>query len=209
MVAPAAPHIRSRVMPIVMIRKDLYERVWAEPIQKLSKEFGLSDVGLAKVCRRYGIPIRPRGYWAKKQAGKRVAQSPLPAQGPQGYGEQIRLAGPSARRVALAVAPEPPHPMIAAESDPENEISVPDDLRIRHSLLRSTREYWRIMRRSNHRWDVPLPPHLVLNVSTEAQARVLRLLQALFTALEHRGYCLVAAAHWRLDDLKLCANDQP
>ena len=180
------------VMPIVISRKDLYERVWAEPIQKLSKEYGLSDVGLAKVCRRYDIPIPPRGYWAKKQAGKRVAQPPLPPQGPQGYGDQIRLAGPSARPVPPAVAPEPPHPLIAAESDPENEISVPDDLRIRHSLLRSTREYWRIIRRSNHRWDVPLPPHLVLNVSAEAQARVLRLLQALFTALEHRGYELLA-----------------
>ena len=49
-------------MPIVISRKDLYERVWAEPIQKLSKEYGLSDVGLAKVCRRYNIPIPPRGY---------------------------------------------------------------------------------------------------------------------------------------------------
>ena len=179
-------------MPIVISRKDLYERVWAEPIQKLSKEYGLSDVGLAKVCRRYDIPIPPRGYWAKKQAGKRVAQPPLPPQSPQGYGDQIRLAGPSARPVPPAVAAEPPHPLIAAESDPENEISVPDDLRIRHSLLRSTREYWRIIRRSNHRWDVPLPPHLVLNVSTEAQARVPRLLQALFTALENRGYELLA-----------------
>ena len=82
-------------MPIVITRKDLYERVWAEPIQKLSKEYGLSDVGLAKVCRRYDIPIPPRGHWAKKQAGKRVAQPPLPPQGAHGYGDQIRLAGPS------------------------------------------------------------------------------------------------------------------
>jgi hypothetical protein len=32
-------------MPIVITRKHLYERVWVEPIQKLSKEYGLSDVG--------------------------------------------------------------------------------------------------------------------------------------------------------------------
>jgi hypothetical protein len=113
---------------------------------------------------------------------------------PQGYGDQIRLAGPSARPVPPAAAPEPPHPLM----DPENEIAVPDDLRIRHSLLRSTREYWRIIRRSNYRWDVPLPPHFVLNVSTEAQTRVLRLLQALFTALEHRGYELLAGDRRRI-----------
>ena len=61
-------------MSIAISRKDLYERVWAEPIQKVSKDYGLSDVGLAKICRRYNIPIPPpRGYWAKKQAGKRVS----------------------------------------------------------------------------------------------------------------------------------------
>ena len=48
-------------MAIVITRTELYERVWAEPIRKLSKEYGLSDVGLAKVCRRYDIPIPPRG----------------------------------------------------------------------------------------------------------------------------------------------------
>ena len=64
-------------MPIDISRRDLYERVWAEPIQKLSKEYGLSDVGLAKVCHRHNIPVPPRGYWAKKQAGKRVSRPSL------------------------------------------------------------------------------------------------------------------------------------
>jgi hypothetical protein len=189
---PLRPAHTIDVMAIVITRKELYERVWAEPIQKLSKEYGLSDVGLAKICRRYEIPIPPRGHWAKKQAGKRVAQPPFPTQGPKGYGDQIRLAGPPAPPAPPAEAPEPLHPLLAAESNPENEISVPDDLRIRHPMLRSTLEYWRLIRRSNHRWDVPLPPHLVLNVSTEAQARALRLLQALFTALKHRSYELFA-----------------
>lgn len=43
-------------MSIVLTRKELYDRVWSEPMQRLSKEFGLSDVGLAKTCGRYAIP---------------------------------------------------------------------------------------------------------------------------------------------------------
>lgn len=68
-------------MPVAVSRKDLYEHVWADPIQKLSKEYGLSDVGLVKSCHRYNIPVPPRGYWAKQQAGKRVSKPSLPTEG--------------------------------------------------------------------------------------------------------------------------------
>lgn len=174
-------------MPIEISRKDLYERVWAEPIQKLSREYGLSDVGLAKICHRYNIPVPPRGYWAKLQAGKRVSKPSLPPEGPKGYGDEIRLSGPRAQPPDPVALPAP-HPLIAAESDPSNTISVPEDLRIRHELLRSTREHWRIVQRPNFHWDVKLPDHINITVSKLTEARSLRLLQALFTALEGRGH---------------------
>jgi hypothetical protein len=37
----------------------------------------MSDVGLAKVCRRAGIPTPPRGYWAKVRQGRKVQREPL------------------------------------------------------------------------------------------------------------------------------------
>lgn len=178
-------------MLIRITRKELYDRVWAEPIQKLSKEYGLSDVGLAKICHRYNIPVPPRGYWAKQQAGKRVSKPSLPPDGRKGYGDEIRLPGPPTQPPdppEPVLPPALPHPLIAAESDPSNSISVPEDLRIRHELLRSTREYWRIVQRPNFRWEVKLPDHFNINVSKPTEARSLRLLQALFTALEHRGH---------------------
>lgn len=59
-------------------RQALYDRVWDTPMSRLAKEFGLSDRGLAKLCARHDIPVPPRGYWAKKQAGHKVRQTPLP-----------------------------------------------------------------------------------------------------------------------------------
>jgi ATP-binding cassette subfamily B protein len=65
-------------------RQELYDLVWSEPMQKLAKRFGLSDVGLAKACRSADIPRPGRGYWARLAAGKRVVKAALP---PRGLGE--------------------------------------------------------------------------------------------------------------------------
>jgi hypothetical protein len=61
-----------------MKRSKLYELVWSKPMTKLGAELGISDVGLAKACRRHAIPVPPRGHWAKLQAGKASPKLPLP-----------------------------------------------------------------------------------------------------------------------------------
>ena len=53
-------------------REELYRLVWTEPMTKVAPRFGLSDVGLAKVCRKYQIPRPPVGYWAKIGVGQHV-----------------------------------------------------------------------------------------------------------------------------------------
>jgi hypothetical protein len=57
-------------------RQKLYEEIWSEPIQHVAKKYGVSDVGLAKVCRKLDIPRPGRGYWAIKAAGKPVPRQP-------------------------------------------------------------------------------------------------------------------------------------
>src|SRR5262249_31845236 len=60
-------------------RGEIYNEIWSEPIQRVAKRYNLSDVGLAKVCRRLNIPRPGRGHWAMKAAGKPVQpQPPLP-----------------------------------------------------------------------------------------------------------------------------------
>jgi hypothetical protein len=49
---------------------------------RLAKEYGLSDSGLAKICRKHNIPRPPRGFWAKTAAGQKLKHTPLPAGDP-------------------------------------------------------------------------------------------------------------------------------
>lgn len=60
-----------------LTREQLYERVWATPLQRLAVEFGLSDVALAKRCRRLQVPTPPRGYWARLEAGQTPRRAKL------------------------------------------------------------------------------------------------------------------------------------
>lgn len=62
-------------------RAQIYEMIWSQPIQQVAPSLGLSDVGLAKLCKRYDIPRPPRGYWAKIQHGQAPPKTPLPDPG--------------------------------------------------------------------------------------------------------------------------------
>src|ERR1700733_3246456 len=87
-------------------RDELYEEVWSTPMRTLAKKYGISDVGLAKVCRKLAIPLPGLGYWAKKAAGQKLKQTPLPP---------LR-AGIAPQKPAPR--PEPPRPSSIA-TDPE------------------------------------------------------------------------------------------
>lgn len=65
-------------MTTIITRKQLYDRVWRQPMVHIAREFGVSDVGLRKACQRHGIPTPGAGHWAKVANGKRVTISSLP-----------------------------------------------------------------------------------------------------------------------------------
>jgi len=60
-------------------RQKLFDEVWATPVTKLAKDYGLSDVGLRKICVSLDVPLPPRGYWAKLAAGKKIPKPALHA----------------------------------------------------------------------------------------------------------------------------------
>ena len=61
-----------------LTREELFNFVWAKPMTAVGRDFGISDRAMAKVCAKKQVPVPPRGYWAKKNAGKTVAKLPLP-----------------------------------------------------------------------------------------------------------------------------------
>jgi hypothetical protein len=73
-------------------RLQLYELVWTDPMSTLARRFGISDVALKKVCAKAHVPVPPRGHWAKKQAGKKTCQVPLPPR-PAGMVDEIEIGG--------------------------------------------------------------------------------------------------------------------
>jgi len=51
-------------------REELFDKVWQTPVLKAAQEIGVSDVALAKACRKAGIPLPGRGHWAKKERAR-------------------------------------------------------------------------------------------------------------------------------------------
>jgi hypothetical protein len=47
-------------------------------MSRLALHYGITDVGLAKTCRRMNIPRPGRGYWQQLAAHVKVKRAPLP-----------------------------------------------------------------------------------------------------------------------------------
>lgn len=46
----------------IYTRDALYAKVWSKPVRDVAAEFGVSDVALAKACRKLNVPLLGRGY---------------------------------------------------------------------------------------------------------------------------------------------------
>src|ERR1700730_7009958 len=80
---------------LTLSREDLYELAWSKPISELAKDFGISDVGLAKRCKRLGIPLPGRGYWARVDAGQTPYRPKLPKREEQWHDQSALTVAPS------------------------------------------------------------------------------------------------------------------
>lgn len=90
------------VRQVKLSREELYALVWSKPMTKVAAGIGISDVALAKTCKRLGIPTPPQGYWLR--AGQRPMPKPLPkATGGQ---EDVVFSVTDKPEVAKYVPPE-------------------------------------------------------------------------------------------------------
>ena len=167
-------------------RETLYNEVWTEPVTVVAPRYGLSDVGLAKICRSLAIPIPSRGYWAKVKAGKTMGRVPLP---------KLKEAG----AVATGLAKLPPEQAAARDSARKTAARVrkeippmppPEEATPLHPLVLAA------SKRLRQRDDWPETPSLrsapkeVLNLSVTKGAldRALTIADALVKALAKQGF---------------------
>lgn len=57
---------------------ELFDLVWDKPVSRVAAEFGVSDTGLADICRKHGIPTPSRGHWTRVAAGKTTVKPVFP-----------------------------------------------------------------------------------------------------------------------------------
>jgi hypothetical protein len=117
-----------------LTRKQLYDLVWSKPMTKLARDYGLSDIGLAKVCKKHDIPRPPPGYWAKKRVGQNPRKSALPR--PDEAGEINLREASEAEKAAAEKAASTPKPEVPAGPP----VTIAETLRGAHRLVSEANE---------------------------------------------------------------------
>jgi hypothetical protein len=168
-------------------RQELYEKVWQFPLRKLAVEYGISDVGLAKICRKLEIPLPGLGHWTKIACGQTIARPPLPVMKntpvlirqiqepetrvlPEDTSELERI-----ERVAAATTPPVTKAMLA------------------HPLVEKTRLLLNDARSRDGEklWANREAEWLDLRVTKNCLARALRIMAVVIHILEREGFKLV------------------
>jgi len=162
-------------------------------MSKVCKRYGISDVALKKACLKVDIPTPERGYWAKKDAGGKTIQVPLPPR-PPGMEDEVVIGGgggywhqPWSTEVLLGPVPPPPEFPEPIETVRERianvlgKVTVPRDFHNWHPAID------RYIRKDDSRrqalagssyvmsWDKPM-------FDTPFERRRLRILNRLFLA---------------------------
>src|SRR5436309_12723082 len=168
-------------------RNVLYEQVWSEPILKVAKSYGISDVGLAKICARLKVPRPGLGYWQLLKYGKAPEKPQLPALADgeseehvaERQGKHVLEPGTCSEFGALAVR----------EKDPSNRIVVPEALVQTHSLVVKAEKSLRHAGTDSLGLLRPRASgRLTIRVSRPSLDRALRVMDTLVKALEAREY---------------------
>ena len=170
--------------PDLITREELYEAVWSESVQSLAKTLGISDVGLAKICKKLNVPRPGRGYWAKPSAARKLLRKPLPPLQPE-QEETYRISqdaiqgGPAWTREALAhLAGEGVQVPSASRTSAQEET---------HPLIAKYRE---LLERTGPDVSQLLTKKacLAISVSPAQLDRSLKVLQLILEAFEKQGY---------------------
>lgn len=173
-----------------LTREDLYAQIWAEPMTKVAKRYGLSDRGLAKTCARMGIPVPGRGYWARVQSGQIPPQARLSTiKAGQRSSVVLNKRGHIHEKTKEYQMVEG---YIESEMEPENQILVPDELFDPLPLIVKTAKSLRGAGADEYGMVRPRAKHcLDIRVGKESIERAARIMDTLIKALDARDIKLI------------------
>jgi len=178
-------------MSLTLTRQQLYELVWSEPMRNLAAQIGISDVAIAKHCRKCNVPVPPRGYWNKLQAGKNARPIALdPAD--LGTINRVTLSGTLTPELRTRIKGEPGDP--GEEESVEvlaerfgtrlGKVTAPRNLSPAHpaiaTLLRKDEELRQKQEGGHFPWYAP-------KFDTPFERRRLRVLNGIFLAVSRIG----------------------
>jgi len=165
-------------------REELYEQVWSIPMTQLAKQYQISDVGLAKICRKLKVPVPGRGYWAKK--GKKKRPPLLSIKGaPEFAVHKILPDNPNLEKEEN----DEIQALIAFEENPGNYIKVAEKLYSPHPLVAFTKQCLKMDNPDTHgHLRVSHRKCLDVRISKGNIDRAMRIYDALIKALEKRGF---------------------
>lgn len=190
-----------------LTRSQLYELIWTTPRRRLAQQYGLSDVGLSKLCRRHDVPQPPRGYWAKLAVGKAPprARLPHPERDPP-----IDLRSLTAAESARREKYQRDRDERKAWAERLEPVAVPERMNRPHPLVKATQAFFAAipgqLKRDARRSGLPYyqpreaPPSdngrywcldgsaLPIKVSPAQADRALRILDVLLKRLEASGF---------------------
>lgn len=156
-------------------REKLYDEIWAEPITKVSKRYGVSDSYLVRILKNLNIPRPPRGYWAMVAADIHPEKSPLPL---AKLGDAITWSRDGQTEFATSTA---------------DEIRITRSKRITrlatHGLVREAHEHFKNVRDSRSPYLKPYKKLTIdLIVSKDTLERSLSIASQFYLLLEDFGH---------------------
>jgi hypothetical protein len=166
-------------------RSELYEQIWKEPVRNVARTYGISDVWLAKICRRLSVPRPPRGYWIRQRSGWPQKPLPLP---PLPEGKAAEITVPRRRQMVFLGRLLRPEDGEQVPRPKPPVIEVPERLNRPHTLVAQAAKLLRGSASSYGYvscWSVSC---LKVSVTRPSLSRALRVMDALLKALEDRSY---------------------
>lgn len=133
-----------------LTRQELFDLIWSEPTAKLAEKFGVSDVAIAKWCKKMEIPKPPRGYWAKQQAGKTVPKQPKLKKLSKNGVDSISITQQNKTRINVAKKEPPVESVPGSLEDPHKLVKI-----TRNGLHRGKADHRKIVHSKNkHQLDI-------------------------------------------------------